>query len=418
MMTNGFVYFSDDDRHGSYIEEQGRLSDVLPSQPKVELQQVALVGLDREFIHFAAVMRRGRKAASLKWLVTFDGFEPFDPPLELSDLLGRLDPDVATRLGGMTESKGSQLSGDVWAQVRETVDSMQDEVSLERIERSMISRRPRSTSSAAEPIIEYEHDAVGLALEMSDMDRKPILTGWSGSDDAPFLTGLEEFKLLEDRMIDFDTTVFGDWARESSSPVGLATFRQDGRTLTVVNVNRTDVEHALGVDLVYYNHQFEAYVLVQYKRMLKRASGGGHEYRPDAQLEKELDRMRSLGRAGPVAITPSEYRLDDSGMFLKLCPSTSPALDPAALIRGMYLPLEYWDLALASDQTLGPRGGRVVTFENVERHMSNTFFVELVSSGWIGSRGLNTAKVTDIVSASLSANKSVILAEAGSPITS
>ena len=124
--------------------------------------------------------------------------------------------------------------------------------------------------------------------------------------------------------------------------------------------------------------------------------------------------MRSLNRSATEAGSPDKYRLNDSGMYLKLCPSTSRSLEPSGLIRGMYLPLDYWDLALASSLTLGERGGRVVTFDNIGRYMSNTLFVELVASGWIGSRGLASANVAEIVRASLSGNKSVILAEASS----
>ena len=410
-MTTGFLYFSDDHRHGFYIEERGRLTDVLPSAPKVEELQIALVALDSDEIHFSAVMRRGRKVASLKWLVSFEAIEPFEPPLRISDLVSRLDPKVGRLLTATIGSKGSQLAQDSWTQVRDAIDSMQGDGNLVAREQALMYRRPLATATAAEPVVEYEHDAVGVALDMSGIDRKPILDRWTGSNMAPFLTGLDEFKLLEDKMIDFDSTVFGDWARESSALVGLATFQQRGQKLTIINVNRTDVEHALGVDLVYYNHHFNAYVLVQYKRMRKRNTTG-HEYRPDNQLEKELERMRSLSRSATTACSPNEYRLNDSGMYLKLCPSTSPSLKPSGLIRGMYLPLEYWDLALASDLTLGVREGRVVTFDNIGRHMSNSLFVELVGSGWIGSRGLTSANVTEIVRASLSGNKSVMLAEA------
>lgn len=410
-MTTGFLYFSDDLRHGFYIEERGRFTDVLPSAPKVEELQLALIALDSDEIHFSAVMRRGRKAASLKWLVSFEAVEPFEPPVRIADLISRLDPKVGELLTTTVASKGSQLAQDSWVQVRDAIDSMQGDGNLVAREQALVFRRPRATATAAEPVVEYEHDAVGVALNMSGIDRKPILDRWTGSNLAPFLTGLDEFRLLEDRMIDFDATVFGEWVRESSSLVGLATFQQRGRKLTIVNVNRTDVEHALGVDLVYYNHHFDAYVLVQYKRM-RQHSTAGHEYRPDDQLEKELERMRSLSRSATAACSPSDYRLNDSGMFLKLCPSTSRSLEPSGLIRGMYLPLEYWDLALASDLTLGVRGGRVVTFDNIGRHMSNSLFVELVGSGWIGSRGLTSANIAEIVRSSLSVNKSVMLAEA------
>ena len=410
-MTTGFLYFSDDYRHGFYIEARERFTDVLPTAPKIEELQIALIALDPHTIDFSAVMRRGRKVASLKWLVSFEAIEPFNPPLRISDLISRLDPSVGRRLTATVGSKGSQLAQYSWTQVRDAIDSIQGDGYLMAREQALKYRRPLATATSAEPVVEYEHDAVGVALDMSDIDRKPILDRWTGSNLAPFLTGLDEFRLLEDKMVDFDATVFGDWARESSALVGLATFQQRGRELTIINVNRTDVEHALGVDLVYYNHQFDAYVLVQYKRMQKHNTTG-HEYRPDKQLEKELERMRSLSRSETAACNANEYRLNDSGMYLKLCPSTSPSLQPSGLIRGMYLPLEYWDLALASSLTLGKRGGRAVTFDNIGRYMSNSLFVKLVASGWVGSRGLTSANVTEIVRASLSGNKSVMLADA------
>ena len=413
-MTTGFIYFSDDDRHDSYIQMRGKFTDVISSHPKVEKLQIALIALNPDEIHFAAVMRRGQKAASLKWLVSFDAMEAFDPPLEFSDLSDLLDLRVSELLTPKAGSKGYQFSDSSWMQIRDAIDAMQSEVDLLAKEQELKQRRPRAPTTSGEPVVEYEHDAVGMALGMAGIDRKPILKRWAGSDAAPFLTGLDEFKLLEDRMVDFDASVFGEWRRQPSSVVGLASFQQNGRQLTIINVNRTDVEHALGVDLVYYNHHFGAYVLVQYKRMGKKGSGSGHEYRPDSQLESELRRMRSLGRAATAASRPSEYRLNDSGMYLKLCPSTTRSLGASDLIRGMYLPLEYWDLALASNLTLGERGGRVVTFENIGRHLSNSQFIDLVGSGWIGSRGLASNRVTGIVRASLSGRKSVILAEARS----
>ncbi len=39
---------------------------------------------------------------------------------------------------------------------------------------------------------------------------------------------------------------------------------EGAKTLTVVNVNRTSVERALGVDLLHYNHTYRSFVLVQY----------------------------------------------------------------------------------------------------------------------------------------------------------
>lgn len=41
----------------------------------------------------------------------------------------------------------------------------------------------------------------------------------------------------------------------------------------VMNANRTPVERTLGVDLVYWNEQERAFVLVQYKKMVRRRVG-------------------------------------------------------------------------------------------------------------------------------------------------
>src|SRR5215207_6209297 len=81
--------------------------------------------------------------------------------------------------------------------------------------------------------------------------------------------------------------IFGNWTEIRSGAVGIAEFQERDRRLTVINVNRAGVEHALGVDLVYYNHEFESYVIVQYKRMTSRADSSGYKFRPDKQLRKE-----------------------------------------------------------------------------------------------------------------------------------
>jgi hypothetical protein len=77
----------------------------------------------------------------------------------------------------------------------------------------------------------------------------------------------------------------------------------------------------------------------------------------------------------------------------------------------MYLPLAYWDVLVDSPDVLGPRGGVRVDFDNVGRHINNTLFIDLVSSAWIGSRGVNTERITAIVRESLE-TRSLILAEA------
>ena len=75
--------------------------------------------------------------------------------------------------------------------------------------------------------------------------------------------------------------------------VSSVTLTNGTEQITILNCNRQPLEQALGMDLIYYSHRFQAFVLVQYKRMVDE--GGSPGYRPysDANHAKELARMRT-----------------------------------------------------------------------------------------------------------------------------
>jgi hypothetical protein len=123
-------------------------------------------------------------------------------------------------------------------------------------------RAPLPVPTQGEPIAMFEGDAVALALGMAGFNRREELAYWTGSASAPFLAGIQSFSLLEDRMIENDAKVFGDWDLITANAVGVAEFVRDGDRLWTINVNRTPVERSLGVDLIYNAHAFDAYVLV------------------------------------------------------------------------------------------------------------------------------------------------------------
>jgi hypothetical protein len=82
------------------------------------------------------------------------------------------------------------------------------------------------------------------------------------------------------------------------------------------------------------------------------------------------------------------------------------------LLRGMYLPREFLASVLDDPNLRGERGGRIVTFENTGRHLTNTLFAELLREEWIGTRGVSSAKIAKIVSEALGANRSISVARA------
>ena len=97
-------------------------------------------------------------------------------------------------------------------------------------------------------------------------------------------------------------------------------------------------------------------MLVQYKRR-ERASGGERwTFRPDAQFDRQLERMRSLVESDDEPTLPHEYRLDPRCCFLKICAPMTPDAFSSDLINGVYLPLAYWQSLAASDALVGERG--------------------------------------------------------------
>jgi hypothetical protein len=261
------------------------------------------------------------------------------------------------------------------------------------------------------PAVAYERDAVGLALSIAGISRDDVMSNWDGDTEAPFLKGLTEFRVYEDAAIVHDTTVFGKWKGLGPSVVGVARFEERGRRVTVVNANRTPIENTLGCDLIYYIHDFDAYVLVQYKRLTKAT--GGWEFRPDsdANFDNELKRMRAIAAPAKVEDDPEHYRMGENFCFIKFCRPVTNEPFSGELASGMYLPLDYFDRLVQADRLKGPRGGKVLTYENVGRWLNNSAFVSLVERSWVGARGLTATQLTDVLRRSLAAKHSLILAE-------
>jgi hypothetical protein len=80
------------------------------------------------------------------------------------------------------------------------------------------------------------------------------------------------------------------------------------------------------------------------------------------------------------------------------------------MLPGMYIPFDLWQRLLSSDQRLGPRGGVAIGYNNTSRKFNNSEFVRLVRGGWIGTWGVDSQSVTNIIERELAADKSVIAA--------
>jgi hypothetical protein len=269
-------------------------------------------------------------------------------------------------------------------------------------------------SEGSRRALSYQKEAVATALTCADLDRR-VLRRWNlppGDGGDSFLDGLPQVRLREDPMVIADMTRVPGFALVRTMPFGAAVFEGDGVRLTVVLANRLPLEQQLGADLVYYNESYKAFVVVQYKAM-EHSRDGAFFPLPDLQLAAEIRRMdATLMKLRALSSRTSRrgFRLLENPFFLKLCPRIVFNPDDTGLVKGMYLPLDYWRLIEADATLVGPRGGRRVTFENVGRYLDNTEFVSLVAKGWIGTNLAQSARLHTVIRNIIQSGRAMVLA--------
>ena len=379
---------------------------------------IALVSFDGETFSYAALATRGNRVATAKHVMRFARLVELDhlTPEELSRHVPAARMRAVTRFvrdgaGVLSESTWS----DVWRAVRILrPDRTGDFDTLEQL----VTEPPRRYVGRSYETVAQEKDAFLLATEIFGIDRR--LTSRllvPPKKPAPFLDGLSKASVIEDIMIQKDKSTFADWVASPEDHVGSVVLtRRDGRQLTVVNVNRTAIETTLGVDLIYYNHVFRSFVMVQYKRMEQEKGKDDREsavYRPiDPSYKLELARMDAYLASRKVIppVDRVDFRLSSNAFLFKLCPKIT--LDPLSTspIKGMYLPLDYWKLLVRSAEVRGPKGGVQITYDNVHRYFDNSAFVALVENGWIGSSISEERELSSLIRSGLEGNRSVYYA--------
>lgn len=392
------------------IETRDRITFALPYEEARDYppETIALVALDRDqeasspLLEYVCRARKGDGITSFERRIVFERFTPL-APLSLGELRQAIPRNVQQHLG-----VGS-IPDATWVAVLDAVKRLRPEAAP-AIERLSLDRSlPEWLHRDEGAIVGYERDAVQLATRFAGVEDMRVLRTWVPSDDpAPFLANLEGATVREDTILQNDMNVFGDWERLDQYQTGAVLFGKGRHRLTVVNVNRTPLEETLGVDLIYYAHAYDAYVLVQYK-MLRRETDA-YVYRPtgDTSIEDEIKRMSEIPE-GKWDSNPASYRLGPGACYFKFCYTRVSPMD-STLARGLYVPLELWKSLSGSGELVGPKGGVVLHGDRLPRHLSNTNFVALVREGWIGSRGATSDLLQQVISESLHSGRSVTLA--------
>ena len=125
----------------------------------------------------------------------------------------------------------------------------------------------------------YERDAIATAIQAwrGESLRKRILREAIPPFTVPvasFLQNLHQVSIREDPQIIHDSGSFPGMEVAARHAIGSVILADGDEYLTILNCNRQPLETTLGVDLIYYSHRYDSFVMVQYKRMSERGGTG------------------------------------------------------------------------------------------------------------------------------------------------
>ena len=240
-------------------------------------------------------------------------------------------------------------------------------------------------------------------ITKSEKDKEAIL-----KESISFFDGLER-TIQEETTIQHDLLNFdGSMAEEHNG--GYSQFTLGSRQLNIVYTNRTALEKEIGIDLIYYNENYDSFVLVQYKLL---RGENDFCYRPDKQMRNELDRMNNfmLNYKDNKSIKKNkEYRLNDDGFLFKFIENKGIKIASSELIKGLYITREYINFIVSDDSPKGERGGTIISTEKTPRYLTNSEFTMLISKGFLGTRGIQSDVLKDLIKSYFKTGKAVLLA--------
>lgn len=350
-------------------------------------------------------------AGDIDTAVRVTDVERLHQPLSTAAILERLSARSRTSATSVLTGAGT-LAPVAGVELLNAASAINDEVRhILAILRPKVGTQSRTLGSIDQQGIEEQRDAVALGLEIAGLDSRDLVPSAElQTEAAPFLNAIpaDATGTSEASIIRTDSRAFADWIPSEATIHDVVTFRdprQARRQVTVMYADKERAEQVLGTDLIYYRTERPGYVVVQYKRMrhYHRDTKARWRYRPDEQMEKEIQRMRSLV-VSPIAKDADEWRLTPDPFFFKLVPDLRARPPEHRLSEGIYLPLGYLEVLLMS-----PTLGKTIGYHNAGRWLTNTQFIELMISGFIGSTGMLTDDLTKLIAESLQANRGAIV---------
>lgn len=429
----------DEDRRADLLRERVE-GDLSPFTDALSVRDwvlgdvtIALLSFSEDTIDFICLARKRKQVVTSKNRIEFSSIVGLNT-IPIEALESRLSRQIQKHFIRVSSGVGGVFPPRTWLLLLDAIKAERPDVAgdIDRLVGLLQFAGYRITGEAAEILLQ-ERDALGIALDIfsgSNKLRDRVLGEWAPTEEqlaeiddgeqtaklasrvggiSSFIKGIPQQYIQEEAAIQHD--LFNWPGMTPLHEAGVSVFESGDRRLEVIYANRNDIEHTLGVDLLYYNESFQLFVLVQYKLM--REDNGEMLYRPDHQLRSELALMDSFSATNRLTgsiSTHEQFRLNDDGFMLKLVPQKGLRPVTGELIKGMYVTREYMNFLIGPNGPVGPRSGSKITFDNAPRYMTNSQFTSFVNEGWIGTRGVQSADIRTMLERFYETGRAVVVA--------
>ena len=233
-----------------------------------------------------------------------------------------------------------------------------------------------------------QDDAIHFAISIAKLDSSFRLESVEIKEN----TETELIRLSEDNVIIFDTNNDIQGLSREIDITGRAKYRNEFEELIIYTANKNPLEHLLGVDLIYINNIQKNMVMVQYKMLEKE--GDSWIFRDNNnQLRDEIERMNSVNEILNDN-SQNEYRLNPSPFFLRFIKRQSSGNNPVSFC----ISLDHYQQIMNQHVTLGPRGGRRIGYDEMQKHYIGKSELEgLIRSGYVGTYSQDTDNIHEII---------------------
>jgi len=400
---------------------------------KVKAKEIAIISFSSKTLDYIALATKKQKVVTEKNKIEFSHIIRLHT-LQIDSIKEWKDIDFKSFLIDERKTNKEKLPSKVLELLLDAIKQNRKYL-MDEIERLITLQKFSNYTligSVAEQLLQ-EREAFSSALDIFDSTtklRKDVLASWipdskkikttsktnkeatinlSKNESISFLEGIkrtvQEETTIQHDLLNFD----GFMAGEHNG--GYSKFTLKDRTLDIFYTNRTALEKAIGIDLIYYNERYNSFILVQYK--LLKEENNTFIYRPDKQMKNELLRMNDFMSKykNDETITESkEYRLNDDGFMFKFVENKGIKIASSELIKGLYITREYMNFIESNNSPKGLRGGTIISIEKTPRYLNNSEFTILMNKGFLGTKGIQSNVLKDLIESYFRTGKAVLLA--------